>query len=537
MRLLSVLLVANAAAFQAAAPTGTVEGRVVDSVTGEPIRKANVTLTLRARPGSLVLNGQTAPANRMARPAVNPGGGLVTDANGVFRAVLPAGDYQVWAERNGYIFAPNASASKVTVVAGETARDFTIKMNRHGVIAGRVLDEDGEPMAHVQVNGLRWVLQNGQRVLTPQAGMASTNDLGEFRLFGMAPGKYLVSAQSHLRGNAFLQGRQTYAPVFFPGVSDAGAAQAIEVTPGSTRQGIDLRLHKVPVVRVTGKVSGLSVAERPTPENAPRRGGAMVSLMPRTGVVSMGGQQSAGVNPDGDFELPAVPSGSYILRVNVFGPGQDRRSARLNLEVGDRDISGLALKLEPAAELKGQIRAEGSPALTSTMVYLEQPAPAPASVYGRPDAEGRFSVANVNPEVYRVRVQGLPAGYYVKSVRIGSQDAQPSLDLSGGVSGELIVTLEKGTAELSGMVLDKDQKPAIGVQVVILGSRNEIVRNIMTDAQGRYSLTELPPGEYKIAADLIDLFDPDAVDRLAADSQKITLSSAARETRHLEVRR
>lgn len=550
MRLFSLLiLVASAAAFQTPAPTGTVEGRVIDSVTGEPVRKANVTLTLKVVrqtvnasraggagvSGSLVLNNQPMPANRMARPTTNPAGGLVSDANGVFRTTLPAGDYQVWAERNGYLFAPTAAAATVTVLAGETTRDFTVKMNRHGVITGRVLDEDGEPMAHVQVNSLRWILQNGQRALMPQGGMATTNDLGEFRIFGIAPGKYLVSAQAHMRGN-FSQGRQSYAPVFFPGVTDAAAAQAIDVTPGSTRQGIDLRLQKVSVVKVSGKVSGLAAADQPTTERPERRGGAMVSLMPRTAVMAMGGQQSAGVNPNGDFEIPAVPSGSYLLRVSMMGPNQSRRTARMNLEVGDRDITGLSLALEPAAELKGQIRAEGAPALAGMMVFLEQPGPAPAAAYGRPDTTGKLSFANVGPEVYHVRVQGPPAGYYVKSIQIGSQDATQSLDLTGGVAGELVVNLEKGTAELSGIVIDKDQKAATAMQVVVFNSRNQMVRNTLTDAQGRYNLTELPPGEYKVAADLIDLYDPDAVDRLAAAGQKVTLTSAARETRNLEVR-
>src|SRR5207248_8888823 len=63
-----------------------------------------------------------------------------------------------------------------------------------GVIAGRVLDEEGEPLPWAQVSALREVYSNGKRRLSPEA-LVPTNDLGEFRLFGLKPGRYFVSAR------------------------------------------------------------------------------------------------------------------------------------------------------------------------------------------------------------------------------------------------------------------------------------------------------------------------------------------------------
>lgn len=83
-----------------------------------------------------------------------------------------------------------------------------------------------------------------------------------------------------------------------------------------------------------------------------------------------------------------------------------------------------------------------------------------------------------------------------------------------------MITLEKGTAEISGQAMGKDQKPAIAVQVIVLNARHEMALTGQTDAQGHYSIRELPPGDY----------------RLATGAEKITLARSANETRQLEIR-
>ena len=533
-RALILVVTASVSAQEKAAEMAMIEGRVIDSVSGEPVRKANVTLMLNSGGMARVMAGlATQPVPRAviraARPAETT---LVTDANGNFRATVTPGTYQARAERNGYVNLPSALNS-ITVSAGETAKAVTIKLNKHGVITGRVLDEDGEPVARINVQQLKWMQANGRRTLIPQ-GSTSTNDLGEFRIFGISPGRYLVSAQANVGGGGSVgRSRQTYATIFFPGVADPSAAQAVEITPGATRQGIDLRLQKVAVVNISGKVSGL--APGTTPE---RRMGAMVMLVPRNSPLMMGGmmQHAVPVSPQGDFEMPNVPAGSYVLTAQTQGPNQDRRIARLNVEVGDRDLAGLSLSLEPSLTLNAQIRAEDSPALVGLTVYLQGSGPN-ANSYGRADAEGKIALANLDKDVYRTSVTGLPAGYYVKSIQLGSFDAKDSLDLTAGVAGELMITLEKGTAEISGQVIGKDQKPATAAQVIILNGRHEMVRTGQTDAQGHYSIRELPPGDYRLAATADpDLSDPDTLDRLATSAEKITLARSAKETRQLEMR-
>jgi len=528
----SLLFVAIACAFQAPPPeTGTIEGRVVDSVTGEAIRKA--TVTLMPRPAA----NRAQSANRAVGAGMMPPqeSGFITDANGVFRATVAPGTYYPRAERNGYV-AVTERTEEVAVGKGETAKGVTIKLNQHGVISGRVLDEDGEPMARINVLCLKWMQANGQRMLSP-LGNSLTNDLGEYRLFGLTPGRCIVSAQPVTYAMPRARTRQTYTTIYFPGVTEMSAAQPIDVTPGSTRQGVDLPLRKVSVVSVSGKIGGLPSVGEGDRRVPGRMMNVMAQLVPRSAGARMGMMQhSAPVNAQGDFDFQSVPSGSYILIANAFN-NQDRRSGRLNLEVGEREVTGLSLNLEPAITLSAQVTAEDAPNLTTINVtMISATSPMFGGTVGRTDAQGRMVFMNLEKDVYRMQVNGLPAGYYIKSAQLGSIDAKEAVDLSAGAADVLAIALEKGTAELTGQVKAQD-RPAVNAQVLVLNARNETVRSAFTDALGHYSVTELAPGDYRVLAlSSQELNDPDTVDRLAPNAVKVTLARSARESRDLEVR-
>lgn len=192
----------------------------------------------------------------------------VADGDGRFRFVnLPAGVLRVWAERESYV---RPAPLRVTLEAGEPVRSLTLEMVPTGVITGRVLDGSAEPVARVDVRA-----DNGERTWE-----ARTNDLGEYRLFGLPPGAYVVSAAPYLpprieRGtyvrptppSPFSRGEGQFmmplarmleageyvdpralagtgqARVFYPGTRDADAAALLEVKPGETLAAIDVVLR------------------------------------------------------------------------------------------------------------------------------------------------------------------------------------------------------------------------------------------------------------------------------------------------------
>ncbi len=540
MRLCCSLILAFHALAQSPPPSGVIEGSVIDSATGEPIRKANVTLVaipivmgIRTAGGMLggdLYDPRMMPANRLANapPAL-----LTTDANGRFRAVLTPGRYDIRAERNGYMPTP-AGITTLSLIPGETLKGITLKLTKQAIITGRVVDAEGEPLAGVRIQCLRWTTmgQNGQRVLTPQSS-SGTDDKGEYRIFGIPPGQYIVSADA-----SPLMPQQTadaYVTHFAPGVTDFAKAQAVVLAPGAVSEGIDFRMRRVNVVDVSGKVTGASGL-----------GGMMVSLLPRNPALYMvmSRQYAAPVHPDGSFTLRSVPPGAYVLHTaGVSSQTQQRFSGHLDLDIAGRDLSGLAVALQPAITLTGRIRSDG-PAppdgpgpLDSLGLWFQPEAGGFASgASTRVDSQGRFTVASLDRLRYRVQIGGLPKGYYMKSIQVaGVERAESVLDLTGEL-GECLVTLERGTTEVIGKVLDKQERPASDVQVIAVNARGEIVRGASTLIDGQYRIAELPPGTYRIFPVIdADISDPSTLDRLAAAAVKVTLAKSARQTHNLEV--
>ncbi len=169
-------------------PAGTsrISGRVVAADTGAPLRRAQVRIS--------------AAELRVNRSAT-------TDAEGRYEFPdLPAGRYNVSVSRSGFVSLsfgqrrPFEQGRPLDLGSAQEADRIDFALPRGGVIAGRVTDELGEPLAGVRVQAMRYqYLPNGRRQLTPVSGGGLfggllTNDLGEFRLYSLMPGTYVVSA-------------------------------------------------------------------------------------------------------------------------------------------------------------------------------------------------------------------------------------------------------------------------------------------------------------------------------------------------------
>jgi hypothetical protein len=530
----SLFVLAFPLAAQSLPGPSMVEGRVIDAATGEPVSKAKVTLAqipivMGIRPsgglmGDNFYDDSLMPAQQVAKvPPVS----LVTDDAGNFRSAVNPGRFQIRAERSGYVTVP-AGITAFSLIPGETLKGIVIKLNRQGIITGRVVDAEGEPLAYVRMQCLKWTMMgyNGQRVLTQQS-TTSTNDKGEYRLFGLSPAQYIVAAEAgpHVPGFRDLEAhdRAAYVTLYSPGVSDFSAAKAIDLAPGATRQGVDFQMKRVPVVSVSGRVlSG----------GAP---GTMITLLPRDPALAMAGgrQLSAPVHPDGTFSLSGVPPGQYVL--HAVRQMQQRFSGRLNVDVAGSDVNGLAVALRPGITLKGRIRADDAPPLDSVTLYFQ---PRYFGFSGgansRSDSEGRFTAGPLDPETYRIQAHGLPVGSYVRSIRLGETDVTEALELAPGAEGELAIDLEWGTGEISGKVLHRGGQPASDILVTAVNERGETVRSTISIIDGAYRLTDLPPGTYRVFPVVdADISDPHTLDRLAAAAKEITLAKSAREGRNL----
>ena len=342
-----------AASSQPNAPAARLSGRVIDAGTGAPISSARVLLVSQPR--------------HVAGPVPQ----VLTDHEGryVFDTVAP-GQYRVDVQKSGILPpAEPAQVPNVTLSAGQIVDDWDVSVRKGGAIAGRILDPFGEPLVDVGVRATQrgvdaaparamassQAMLHGMVAIDLRAQGITTNDLGEFRLFGLAPGEYILTATPQPRfGNQHGSADAAIAAAtFYPGVPDAAAAQTITVTAGETVGGIEFRLETT----AGFKVSGVIVDQAGAPVT-----GAMVMLRgdPRSPVAIMGpvGQTSSDAN--GRFVLGNVPSGSYYATVipivvstltasngagnfTASGGLQAPRSEPVAVTVADADVEGVTI--------------------------------------------------------------------------------------------------------------------------------------------------------------------------------------------------
>lgn len=472
----------------ALAQQGSVEGRVVAAATANPLKKANVYL--------YPLSGRSMPI------------GAVSDESGrfSFRGLEP-GRYRLSADRNGYVRQDYGQRSSVIdVAAGQTVKDIVIRLIQGGVISGRVINEDGEPIAHVSVSALRPRYVEGRRQLTSAGAMGMTNDLGEYRLFGLAPGRYFLNANhasfqmSMARQNADRPFEESYVTLFYPNSTDPARAAAVEVGPGADVRGIDFRLIPVRTVRVSGRVAGSSSRQR----------GTMIMLVPRdAGVLLPTASLRGSIDQQGAFEIRGVPPGSYTLFASRYEEGKTS-SIRHPVEVGSATIEGLQVAFSPGGEIQGtlQVQGEARPDLTGIRVLLQPRMQGPffGGAVGTVKQDGTFTAQNVHPYTYSVQLAGLPENYYLKSARLGDMDVLPSgVEISGAARAPLELTVSPGGAQVEGVVTDEKQRPAPGAIVVLIPakeqrSQSRLFKSATADQNGHFLVRGVCPGDYTALA-------------------------------------
>ncbi len=519
-----LLLVVSTVAQPVAAPAAekcTLEGQVVAAATGQPLKKARLQLWKSEARGQPITT--------------------VTDASGRFLFTdIEPGRYRFSAYRNGYVGqqfgqrGPNHPGTILSLASGQRLRDVVFRLVRHAVIAGRVYDEDGEAVPGVMVNALRYSYRQGQRQLS-QSQQAATNDLGEYRLFGLPPGRYYVSASYTpgiivgVIGRSFVSATgmgtsgqdEGYAPTYYPGTNEPEEAAPIDIRAGDEVPSVDFTLLPTRTVRVRGRVIN-SIATG-------RRRNTSVALYPRKsparGMFPFRNQTS--VDPEGTFEISGVIPGSYVLVAMYFEEAVGY-SARLPIEVGNTDVEGISLVIGPGVDLMGRVHVEGgAPVSQQTQVvagaqeqdklemaevrvFLRSFGGLPmfgGSSSGRARDDGSFTLENVPHDRYRINVFGFPRDYYLKAARVSGEDVlDEGLDLSlGAPSGPLEITISAAGGRIDGAVLTEEQEGFGGASVVLVPEerrrdQRRFYKSTTTDQHGRFTLRGIPPGDYKLFA-------------------------------------
>jgi protocatechuate 3,4-dioxygenase beta subunit len=184
------------------------------------------------------------------------------------------------------------------------------------VIAGRVLDDAGEPMSGVTVQALRPAYVEGRRQLVIAAmtsGFQGTDDTGAYQIGGLTPGTYYLRAMTRETWTSTASGRREligFHPTYFPSTPEFSGARAVEVGVGQRVTDADIPL----VIGRPAAISGVALDSRGRPLAGRAVGLGQRFLREAAG----GGGSSAGSTPvlaDGRFEFKNVTPGEYQLSI------------------------------------------------------------------------------------------------------------------------------------------------------------------------------------------------------------------------------
>ena len=525
--IVSVLLIGQTPPVVQDPEKANLEGQVLDSATGLPVRKARVTLRM----------------NVAAQPAPRPQQGeqpqplavvAVTDTGGKFLFPnLDPGDYRLVARHDGFADVQLGrdtarKAEPIVLAARDRKTGLTVKMTPHGAIAGRLTDEDGDPIPGQQVALFHYQYTTRGRELVETSYRGSSDDLGEFRIYNVPSGKYFLKAGASRPFGRSMENVEGFVPAFFPGTPNASNAAPIDLTPGQQLKGMNMVMRQAKLAVIRGRVI--------VPDGVSAEAGLMITSDSGTS------SNSGGTDKDGKFEF-IVPPG----RVYVFGgftlEGR-RYRVFLPLDVGYSDIIGLELRPLPTMEVTGQVRIEGQTTVKVTEVQVTLQGP--RSVSSAPKENGLVTFRELDPFVYRV-VPSRAQALYLKSASWGTADVTDGeIDISNGVPPrtELTVVMGADGGQLEGTVKGENSDPIDGATITLVptGSRRSrsYYRSATTNSQGHFTIRGIAPGSYKVFAwDTVNLnavtYDPDFLRPFEGAGQNVEVSTNDKKSVNLKL--
>jgi protocatechuate 3,4-dioxygenase beta subunit len=595
--------------------TGVILGSVVDAGTASPVASVVVTLaptTVRAASESRraitsatggfafreVPPGRYTLATTVGGMGYGPGGYVVSGRGHLIAGYLNGG----YGQRR-----PNGFLATLDVPDGARLGDISIRIWKSGAIEGSVFDESGEPLVGVVVAAVR-VSSDGRLVTGPTT---KTDDRGRYRAGALAPGHYVVvvpqmqltlpsSTIDHVLaapndpatrraltgsggvgptaggiragGGVLIPAPQVlvtnslppaarddrqhvYRTTFHPASPTLADAERVILESGEERAGVDVRLHPVPAVAVSGT---LTDAAGPVAHFALR-------LLPADDASGTAVRDVAMTATDGrgTFTFPLVPPGVYrIVAERPTPPAGAPTSppslaetpgawAIARVSVSDVPIDGLALRLRPGLTVSGRFEFHGA-AARPTPVRLSSAArlvPVDTGRFVPPfranvDAAGGFAFGGIPPGRYVVRASALDA-WTLQSVSIAGRDVTDApFEVGDGDLDGLVISFTDARAQLEGTVSAPQGMTAEDATVFVFPPARSRWRDARVSTMsfqavrvtnaGAFSIRGLPPGDYLVVAAAEeragDWPDESLLARLAAVATLVRLEPAGRST-------
>jgi 5-hydroxyisourate hydrolase-like protein (transthyretin family) len=505
----------------------TVGGSVTRPGGSEPLAAATVTLNpVKATENARIPTATTEDDGRFTLRDIEPGDYRLTVQSPRYGTVL-------YGQRK-----PDGPAAILSIAADRRLPELRVSMFPTAAIAGRVSGRDGEPVVQANVQAMTYVYQEGRRILVP-VQTTTTDDRGEFRLFWLPGGKYVVAAvprhtpagtgtnrpvrpgeltrlpdEAQLMRDYFMLSPlliaslsdstivkrilddgtvqdESWMPVYYPATTDRAQATLVEVAPGAALNGINITLGPSPVQKVRGRVVGFP------------RGGQATVAMTAADPGNTGRLVSKGASTiDGAFEFTGVLPGTYYL---VAQERSGLVSAPIAVQVGNRDIDNLSIGIAPGINLTGRLIVDG----------VTQDLPNSIGMLPRPEIDSvvlpsvgiwrrsgnDFTFNNLAPGDYQFHIsqgalQPNQKPLHIKSMRLGQTDATETVRISASTTDVLEIVLTTETGSVEGTAAAN----ATVVLVPAARKRTALYKTIVTGADGRFAFQDVPAGDYKLFA-------------------------------------
>jgi hypothetical protein len=486
---------------------GVISGTVIEAVSGDPVRKATVTVTWQGTPRSWAT--------------------MRTDGSGRFAfGSLPPGKYALHADKQGMGTANYGAGSVrelgdfITLADGEIHGDIKLRFLRSSTIAGRVVDADGDPVPGANVTMLRQGRTLGEKALVNYMA-ASTNDRGEYRISDAAPGEYFLRCNPN---NArFGPAQPMVVGQYYGGSRESKDAVPIHLRGGEALTGIDFHLTTERPATITGRVTGVPAIEPPVEvtNSGPVDNGRIV-MNGRRAFRNNGDVVSINITPAGDeqifwgnsviapapdyrFEMPDNPPGRYRVQASIHVKEKAYFATQV-VDIGEGSTD-IILAMAPAIEVKGhlQIEGPGKHPLEGFNVALTSPGTRRESHNAAVKKDGSFSIEQVPPGEWLMNFNPNQAAMFEKSVMLGDKDyLYKRIEIPAGSDAPLNIVLSSNVATVEGTVDTGgvDAKRA-GILLEPVGKLHELARfyyQVLADESGKFKLSRIAPGRYKIFA-------------------------------------
>jgi hypothetical protein len=527
--LLSICVAVSAFAQSPVLPAAnSIEGTVLNDRTGQPLPRAHVVLL----PAQAGLSGVAVEANEKGVFAIRN---------------VESGRYSLSASRDGYLATSVCWLGSIrmqqvfAIGTKEAVTGLTFRLRPFAVMAGRITFEDGEPAMNIRVEAYR-EYRNHLRHGYALAASAATNDRGEYRLFGLQPGSYVVAATERPTA-AGEQVRDTlrYATTFYANSVKLGEAVPVRLDYGEESGGIDVSMKRVRKVKLHGHViSGLK-------GDAVSSASIAMQRVDAHGTASIAVSVPVTFDHDHRFEIRDVAPESYILWAESADGGKALLGHAL-LIVGEADIDNVELTIQGERAGSAILVVDGGVRLDDQVRLRFEPRNERGKVVESTKVAGvdGFHFMLMAGDLYDLFATNLPNDFYVSAVRVNGVDVMPTgLDAAAAAANRPFeVVMNSGGGRVSGRVLGSDDSLWSRANVALIPDppvgRVQSYREGAADENGLFLIRGVAPGKYILIGWLdeppCNYYDPEGLATCRATGMSVEVREAGEQNVELKMK-